>query len=118
MRYWPNPVHKTETTEAGPPVWRYDKTRCPKEITVAERLALLQESVTEQPDQPRAPRYAVRRVTSGLEFYQAMCHDVVEDEPEFHAYPVTFVPCAVLREFRDRGAITGPEYKRLVRDML
>ena len=30
MRYWPNPAHKRETTEAGPPAWSPDKDPCPK----------------------------------------------------------------------------------------
>jgi hypothetical protein len=41
MRYWPNPAHKQETTEAGPPQWRPGKEPCPREMTVAERDELL-----------------------------------------------------------------------------
>jgi hypothetical protein len=37
MRYWPNPAHKAETTEAGPPLWTPDKDLCPTGMTVAER---------------------------------------------------------------------------------
>ena len=33
MRYFPNPAHKRETTEAGPPRWRPDKEPCPAERT-------------------------------------------------------------------------------------
>ena len=31
MYYYPNPAHKTETTEAGPPRWRPDKEPCPND---------------------------------------------------------------------------------------
>lgn len=44
MKYWPNPAHKRETTEAGPPRWRPYKEPCPR-MTVTERQALMDSSI-------------------------------------------------------------------------
>ena len=49
LRYWPNPSHKTETTEAGPPRWNPDKDKCPSDMTVAERNELLKASIAVEP---------------------------------------------------------------------
>jgi hypothetical protein len=59
MRYWPNPAHKVETTEAGPPLWTPDKDRCPPGMTVQERRALLDASVAVDPTNHRSRRFAV-----------------------------------------------------------
>ena len=77
MRYLPNPAHKIETTEAGPPAWRPDKTPCPKEMTLAERTQLLLDSIAEDPNSPASRRFAVRRSESGLEFFAAQMTRVV-----------------------------------------
>ena len=55
MRYFANPAHKKETTEAGPPRWRPDKEPCPEGMTLRERTELLRESIAETPDSPTSP---------------------------------------------------------------
>ena len=69
MRYFANPAHKIETTEAGPPAWRPDKTPCPKGMTLRERTELLRDSIAEDPNSPISRRFAVRRSASGLDFF-------------------------------------------------
>jgi len=115
MRYWPNPAHKKQTTEAGPPKWWPDKEPCPEEITPAERDELLRNAIATDEANPRSRRYAVRRSSAGLEVYDAKCHGDYEGEPEFHAHPAGYVPASVLRALRDSGVLTLPEYKKLVR---
>lgn len=115
MEYWPNPAHKRETTEAGPPQWRPTKSLCPDDMTVEERDALLKTAVPLHPDDSSSRRFNVRRLPDGsLQLFDAKCHDV--QLPAFHAHPATFVPARVLRAFRDNGLITVPEYRRLVRE--
>ena len=118
MRYVPNPAHKRETTEAGPPRWRPDKEPCPLEMTPRERAALLRDSVPEHADSPSSRRFAVRRGRSGLEFFAAQATRTTEGgEVEYHGYPTHRhrVPGKVLRRFRDRSDITTAEYRQLVR---
>jgi hypothetical protein len=116
LAYAPNPTHKREWTEAGPPKLRSDKTPCPTDITVVECRALLQASVPEDPDDPRSRRYAARRSESGLELFAAQAHSPTGPEPiEFHGYPVPSAPTKVLRVLRDRGDLAGPEYTRLTK---
>ena len=116
VRYVPNPAHKRETTEAGPPRWRPDKEPCPPEMTPRERAALLRGAVPEHPDLPSSRRFAVRRGGRGLEFFAAQATRTAEDgEVEYHGYPTHRVPGKVLRRFRDRGDITVPEYRQLVK---
>ncbi len=47
MPQFANPAHKVETTEAGPPAWRPDKTPCPKGMTLAERTQPLPASTAD-----------------------------------------------------------------------
>ncbi len=115
MRYWPNPAHKQQTTEAGPPQWRPSKEPCPQDLTPAERTQLLDESIPQNPGDAHSRRYNVRRSGKGLEVYDAKWHADVEGEPEFHAHPAGYVPTRVLRALRDAGTITGSEYRRLVK---
>ena len=116
MRYVPNPAHKQETTEAGPPRWRPDKEPCPPEMTPRERAALLRDSVPEHPDVHASRRFAFRRGESGPEFFAAQATRTTEGgEVEYHGYPTHRVPGKVLRRFRDRSDITTAEYRRLVR---
>jgi len=116
MRYWPNPAHKRETTEAGPPGWRPSKEPCPDDLTVEEREELLRNSVPGGSG-ARSRRYTLRRANTGLQFYEAKWHTDVDDEPEFHGHPTTRVPNRVLRVFRDEGRITQAEYRRHVREL-
>ena len=117
VRYVPNPVHKRETMEAGPPGWRPDKEPRPPEMAPRERAALLRGSVPEHPDSPSSRRFAVRRNGErGLEFFAAQATRTAEDgEVEYHGYPTHRVPGKVLRRFRDRGDITAAECRQLVK---
>ncbi|MGH7269595.1 MAG: hypothetical protein ACREJ3_04115, partial [Polyangiaceae bacterium] len=69
MRYWPNPAHKVETTEAGPPAWTPDKDRCPPRMTIEERRALLGASVPLDADDLHSRRFAIRRTERGIELF-------------------------------------------------
>ena len=115
MRYFPNPAHKVETTEAGPPRWRPDKTPCPEGMTIQERTQLLRDSIAENPDSPTTRRFAVRRSDSGLEFFAAQMTRIVNGETEYHGYPTFYVPVKILRQFRDNGIITRSEYRMSVK---
>lgn len=115
MRYFANPAHKKETTEAGPPRWRPDKEPCPEGMTLRERTELLRESIAERPDSPASPRFAVRRSESGLEFFTARMTRVVDGEVEYHGYPTRRVPGRVLRRLREQGRISQAEYRNLVK---
>ena len=86
VRYWPNPAHKSETTEAGPPVWRPDKEKCPDDMTVTERDDLLAASIP-LTNEPQSRRFAVRRTNQRLELFDVKCHGTVDGEPEFHGHP-------------------------------
>lgn len=115
MRYFANPAHKVETTEAGPPAWSPDKTPCPKGMTLRERTELLRDSIAEDPASPVSRRFAVRRTGSGLEFFAIQMTQVVNGEVEYHGYPTVYVPGKVLRQFRDEGIISQPEYRSSVK---
>lgn len=115
MRYFANPAHKVETTEAGPPAWHPDKEPCPKGMTLRERSELLRGSVAEDPNSPTTRRFAVRRVESGLEFFAAQMTQVVNGQIEYHGYPTHCVPGKILRRFRDQGKISQSEYRSLVK---
>ena len=80
MRYFANPAHKVETTEAGPPAWSPDKTPCPKGMTLRERTELLRNSIAEDPASPASRRFTVRRTGSGLEFFAIQTTQVVNGE--------------------------------------
>ena len=115
VRYWPNPAHKKETTEAGPPRWYPAKTPCPNDLTLRERHELLLASVPENPGDPQSRRYNIRRQVHGLEVFEAKFTREVDGDVEFHGYPCLSVPTRVLRIFRDDGRITGAEYRRMVK---
>ena len=117
MRYVPNPAHKVQTTEAGPPRWRPNKTPCPKGMTRHERSQLLKGSIAADPASPKSRRYAVRRGDAGLEFFAAQVTQVVGGKPEYHGYPADHVPGNVLREFLKKGVISRPEYSKQIRKL-
>jgi hypothetical protein len=116
MRYWPNPAHKRQTTEAGPPLWRPNKEPCPDDMTVQERRELLSSSIPNDPGDPHSRRYNVRRTSRGIELYEAKWTRDVNGVPEFHGHPASYVPARVLRTFLADGKITSPEYNRLRKD--
>lgn len=115
MKYWPNPAHKKDTSEAGPPRWRPSKTQCPP-MTIEERDDLLRRSAPEDPSSPTARRFAMRR-TAGLEWFAAVFTEFRDGEPVFHGYPTRSVPARVLRAFRDAGSITDAEYRRAIKEL-
>ena len=88
MRYFANPAHKRETTEAGPPRWRPDKEPCPEGVTLRERAERLRGSVPEDRGSPTSRRFAVRDGASGPEFFTAQATRTVDDQVEYHGYPV------------------------------
>ena len=113
MRYIPNPMHKWKKTEAGPAKLRPEKTPCPLEMTSADSKALLLNSIPENPDNPQSRRFAVRRGSSGLEFFAARATRTDNSgEVEYHGYPVKGVPGKVLRQLKNDGHITSAEYNR------
>jgi hypothetical protein len=117
MRYWPNPAHKKETTEAGPPAWHPDKEACPDDLSVAERDELLEASVPHDPADATSRRWTVRRGPNGLELYDIKHTGVIDGTHEFHGHPATYVPAKILKVFRDDGLISRAEYGRLVREL-
>lgn len=117
VRYWPNPAHKQETTEAGPPVWAPDKEKCPRGMTVTERNALLASSVPSHAYDPRSRRFALRRTDAGLEAYDVKYTRDVDGEPEFHGHPAARIERSALKVLRDRGDLSPAEYRRLAREL-
>lgn len=117
LRYWPNPSHKTETTEAGPPRWNPDKDKCPSDMTVAERNELLKASIAVDPSDQESRRFVARRVDGRLELFDIKFTQVIDGEPEFHGHPAQRVPRPVLKAMRDQGVITDAEYRRLTKDL-
>jgi len=117
MRYWPNPSHKTHTSEAGPPAWSPDKDPCPADMTVEERSALFLGSTPSDPTAAHSRRFALRRTATGLEIYDVKWTRDVDGDPEFHGHPASRVPPSVLRQWRAAEAITEAEYRRLRREL-
>lgn len=113
LSYWPNPAHKRQTTEAGPPRWSPAKEPCPHDLTVAERDELLGSAVPMRADDPTSRRFAMRRTMLGLEFFAIKHTRSVGDDHEFHGHPATWVPTRILRDFRDSGRISQAEYREL-----
>lgn len=114
--YWPNPAHKNETTEVGPPVWRPNKAKCPA-MTIDERRTLLAASVAENEADPHSRRFAMRRTASAIEFFEAKWTRDVDADAEFHGYPTLVVPGTVLRKLRDAGSISQAEYERVRKEL-
>jgi hypothetical protein len=83
-----------------------------------EREQLLTDSVPEDPARLDSPRYAFRVGAGGLEWFAARCTRVVDGEPEFHGYPCSHVPIAVLRRFRELNRLTEAQYRRLIKELL
>jgi NAD(P)-dependent dehydrogenase (short-subunit alcohol dehydrogenase family) len=48
-------------------------------------------------------RFALRRTTQRLEFYDVKHTGIVESKHEFHGHPATWVPTRILRILRARG---------------
>jgi len=116
MQYWPNPAHKKETTEAGPPQWWPAKDVCPSDMSVDERDMLLSASIPLDEGNPRSRRWTLRRLDGALEFFDIKWTRHIDGDEEFHGHPASFVPARILRVFRDQESISGAEYKRLVKD--
>ncbi len=116
MRYWPNPAHKAETTEAGPPRWGPHKSKCPQ-MSVEERDRLLAESVPEDPARPDSPRYAFRETVQGLEWFAGRLTCFADGEAVYHGYPTHYVPIRVLKRLRDEGRLSDAQFNRLRREL-
>lgn len=112
--YWPNPAHKRDTSEAGPPRWRPDKTPCPT-MTVEERDELLSSSVPLDANDPTSRRYALRMGLAGPEWFEGRFTQYVREDLVFHGFPTEHVPARVLRQFRDRGVISNAQYRMYVK---
>jgi hypothetical protein len=119
LLYFPDPAHKTTTTEAGPPAWCPDKEACPEDMTVEQRSMLVAGSVSQSGDPIDSVRYAVERVKGQLRWYISRFTRVHPDgRVEIHGHPFhpghPRVPPRVLRRLRDLRLITPPEYRKLV----
>src|SRR5262245_2061637 len=110
MRYWPNPAHKLETTEAGPPNWNPDKDPCPVGMTIEERRDLFASSVAVEPNDPRSRRFAMRRTERGVEFFDLKHTEDRDGESVFHGHPASRVDRDVLKQWRDNGSLSAAEY--------
>lgn len=118
VKYWPNPAHKTATTEVGPPTWNPDKEKCPDDITIEERDQLFARSVPIDPVDPHARRFALRRRDDGrLQVFDVKFGDERDGEPEFHGHPASRVDRQALKKWRADGEISDAEYKRLVKEL-
>lgn len=118
MVYFPNPVHKVETTAAGPPRWNPDKEKCPQEMTLAERHELLEASVAEDGAEDNPKRWAVWRTNTGVFFYETKPTLTKRDgQIEIHGHPTSRVPPVVLRQMRDVGLISRAEYNRFRKEL-
>lgn len=119
--YRPNPAHKLETTEAGPPAWFPHKTACPPRMSAAERETLVQASVPRGDDPLDPVRYAVARDGGGeIRWYKtALTLEHPDGRIEIHGYPFLpgspKIPSRVLRRMRESGIISESEYRKAVR---
>lgn len=86
-------------------------------MTVEERASLLEGSVSVDPGDPRARRFAVRRTERGIEIFDIKWTRDVDGEPEFHGHPASRVDRLALRIFTERGALTESEGRRLAREL-
>jgi hypothetical protein len=88
-------------------------------MTVHERRDLLQASIPLDPGEPRSRRFAMRRRPDGVVdvFDVKWTQDDPDGEPVFHGHPASKVPRNILKQWRDLGALTPAEYKRLSREL-
>jgi hypothetical protein len=94
------------------------KEKCPPDMTAVERDDLLSRSIPkgDRPTDPR--RYAVRRTTTGPEFYESKLTRLESNGTiVVHGHPTTRVPPSVLRRMRDVGLITKAEYERFRKEL-
>jgi hypothetical protein len=116
--YRPNPAHKLNTSEAGPPRWAPDKEKCPADLTPAECRELLAQSIPLDGDSSTPRRFALRRVAMGLEFYESkLTLELPDGQVEVHGHPTRRVPPRILRQMRDVGLLTNAEYRSLRREV-
>ncbi len=118
LSYHPNPAHKKETTEAGPPRWNPSKEICPSDMSIQEREKLLKgsESRDGSPNDPH--RFAIRRIGKTIELYETrLTLQRPDGVTEVHGHPTEQIPPIVLRRMRDNGLITSAEYKQLIRSL-
>jgi hypothetical protein len=115
--YWPNPAHKIEATDAGPPQWSPDKEKCPV-MSSTETNELLESSIPLDESDPTSRRFAVRLVAGAFEFFEAKFTQIrPEGQLEFHGHPTRRVPAVVLRRFRSRLSLSEAQYRRLLAEL-
>jgi hypothetical protein len=118
FEYEPSPAHKDPVSQGETPGWFPSKEKCPSDMTAREREEMLRQSYSAdgRPDTPR--RYAVRRTSSALEFYECKLTRYKPDGTiVVHGHPTRRVPPTVLRKMRDGQQITEAEYRRLRREL-
>jgi len=86
-------------------------------MTVAERNALFEGSVSVAPEDPRARRFAMRRTDAGLEIFDIKYAGDVDGDPEFHGHPASRIDRRVLKALRDGGLITPAEFNRMRKEL-
>lgn len=117
--YERNPKHKRGAQGEGPPRWFPDSdSLCPDDITQDIAQTLLESSVLGADS--AHPGSRARFAMYAGDFYKAYPTTLGDDVEIWHGYPVRRelvkrqVPARVLRQFRDLGKLTEPEYKRLL----
>jgi len=109
--YKPNEKHKRGASGDGPPrFFPSSDSDCPEDFSLAVAQELLEQSVSgRSPAHPnRRARFAYFEGT----FYKGYAEGSQGEDELWHGYLVREkrvpqeVPCRVLREFRDRGAIS------------
>jgi len=87
-------------------------------MTIQERDALLEQSVSLDGDPTSPRRFAVRRAPTGTEFYECKLTRIdAEGAILVHGHPTSRVPPRVLRRMRDNGQITRAEYERFRKEL-
>lgn len=97
-------------------MWIPHKEKCPRGMTIAERKALLDESLPVDPTDPHSRRFAIRRV-DGLEIFDIKHGCDVDGEAEFHGHPASRIDPKVLKRLRDSGQITPAEFNQLRKEL-
>jgi hypothetical protein len=116
--YHCSPKHKRGTFDAGPPRYQPGATKCPDDLLLSDIEGLLEGSigVEDRPDCPH--RFAFRRSTNGIEFFETKRGGTRTDDREpLHRHPVSAgeVPPAVLRHWYRAKLLTAAEYRSFVK---
>ena len=98
-------------------MWNPDKAKCPRDMTVEERNALLATSVPVDASDPRSRRFAVRRTSAALEIFDIKYGRDIDGVPEFHGHPASRIDRGALKRLRETGQITASEYNWLRKEL-